>query len=874
MEYDAIAANEKRSSPPQTTRPVPSEGPISRRFYERLTRLLIRRPLAVSLLLAAATAVAAFLATGIRYDFSTTSVYAGNDRLVQDAARVSRTFGDDDKVLLVLLESTGRRDVLDKDALTWQAELDKRLSQLGHVSEVRSLPGMRREELRFGLLPQRVRVPLVAKTPVDETTETDVRGYFAHNKLAEQALLSSDRSVAAIAVNYAAPDGDLNFWQSQVAALKEVLAADPPPPGYRVHVSGRAAMRVDIVQNLHADQEFLIPIAAMIYLVVLALIFRRLSASVLLLGLIGIGICWGMAVMAVGGYSLNLISNVLPMLLMVLGVSNGVHLLSRYGEEYARVKDRREAAVRTMRHCGGACFLAFLTTAIGFASLWAARADVMNAFATQALIGLGCLFASLVVVLGTYLPFFRPPKQSLELGSLRTHRRWLANRGVGVHASACLPGTGLAEQDTLKRELQRGRLPGRLLFGVTDVVVRHPALTMLVSLALVAGSLWTARGIHVNSYTVETYDENHPTLQTMRLVENKLGGLLSLNVMLKADEPGRFLRPETVRRVARIEKFAQRQKEILSSRSYIDLHRAIDERISGDTEGAWPPLGEEGRDRLRRNERFLRRFADEAGYGTFITPDASQVQLQFRVRDVGTRKTLELAKRLRTEIAAVFPASAGVSTTFSGDAFVNARAIDAMIRDLFATLAIAAGVIFAVMALLFRSPRLGLIAAIPNLTPLALTLGYMGLRGLDMNAANVIVFTISVGIAVDDTIHFLYRYREEQAKFPRDRVRAVRATLRGTGRPIVLTSFLIICGLAVLYFSTFVPTRRFAELTMVTIGGALLGDLLLLPAGLLLFGKKPAEPAAVLHRDDPRHPEDGVVKPSRVLEPVGDPAGR
>jgi hypothetical protein len=244
------------------------------------------------------------------------------------------------------------------------------------------------------------------------------------------------------------------------------------------------------------------------------------------------------------------------------------------------------------------------------------------------------------------------------------------------------------------------------------------------------------------------------------------------------------------------------------------------------------------------------------------------------VRDVGTRRTLELADRLRAEIAGVFPAAAGVSTTFGGDAFVNARAIDAMIRDMFSTLAIAAGVIFAVMALLFRSPRLGLIAAIPNLTPLALTLGYMGLRGLEMNAANVIVFTISVGIAVDNTIHFLYRYREEQRRFPRSRVQAVLATLRGTGRPIFLTSFLIVCGLAVLYFSTFVPTRRFAELTMVTIGGALLGDLLLLPAGLVLFGKNPAEPAAVLHRDDPSHPEDGVVRPPRMLEPVGEPGGR
>jgi hypothetical protein len=711
---------------------------------------------------------------------------------------------------------------------------------------------MKREEVRFGIPPTRVRVPLVAELPVDEAAEAGVRSYFAYNKLAEGALVSADRSVAALAVQYAAADGDVKFWKSQVAAMKQLLDDVPPPPGYRVHVSGRPAIRVDIVDNLHADQAFLIPVAALIYLVVLALIFRRLSASVLLLGVIGMGLCWAMAVMVVGGHTLNLISNVLPMLLMVLGVSNGVHLLSRYGEEYSRVKCRREAAVRPLRHCGGACLLAFLTTAIGFASLWAAHADVMNAFATQALIGLGCLFLAIVITLGAFLPFFRPPKQSLELGNLRRIRP--------------------EEFQTNGGRTRWRRRPGLLLESVTGAAVRHPVITVLASLGLVAGSLWMARGIQVNSFTVETYDESHPSLQTMRLVENKLGGLLSFNVVLQADEPGRFLDPQTVRRVVRLEQFAKRQSEILSGRSYIDLFRAVDERIEGDAEGEWPPLGDEGRERLQRGRRFLSRYAEDVNLGRLMTADASQVQLQFRVRDVGTRKTLVLAEKLESEIAAAFPRHAGVTATFTGDAYVNARAIDRMIRDLFSTLAIASAIIFGVMAVLFRSLRLGLISAIPNLAPLVLTLGYMGLRGLDMNAANVIVFTISLGIAVDDTIHFLYRYREEQRRFPRDRERAVEATLRGTGRPILLTSLLIICGLAVLYFSNFVPTRRFAELTMVTIGGALLGDLLLLPAGLVLFGKKSREPATARHHSDTQHPAENL-SPPRVLEPLADGVG-
>jgi predicted RND superfamily exporter protein len=130
-----------------------------------------------------------------------------------------------------------------------------------------------------------------------------------------------------------------------------------------------------------------------------------------------------------------------------------------------------------------------------------------------------------------------------------------------------------------------------------------------------------------------------------------------------------------------------------------------------------------------------------------------------------------------------------------------------------------------------------LIAAIPNTTPLLVTLGYMGLRGFEMNVSNVIVFTISLGIAVDDTIHFLARFRE-LVKQHDDVALAVHHTYEETGRAIVIVTVLVVSGLSVLLFSDFLPTRRFAELTIVTMATAVFGDLLLLPACLVLFWKR------------------------------------
>jgi predicted RND superfamily exporter protein len=147
------------------------------------------------------------------------------------------------------------------------------------------------------------------------------------------------------------------------------------------------------------------------------------------------------------------------------------------------------------------------------------------------------------------------------------------------------------------------------------------------------------------------------------------------------------------------------------------------------------------------------------------------------------------------------------------------------------------------IAVLFRSLRIGLITIPPNVIPLAVTFGYMGLRRFDLNAGNVIVFTISLGIAVDNTIHYILRFREEYGRDP-DMDRATWTTLIGKGQPMCLSTFLTVIGLAVLLFSDFLPTRRFAELSIVTLTGALIGALFLLPACVAVLWKRPKQPRA------------------------------
>jgi uncharacterized protein len=320
--------------------------------------------------------------------------------------------------------------------------------------------------------------------------------------------------------------------------------------------------------------------------------------------------------------------------------------------------------------------------------------------------------------------------------------------------------------------------------------------------------------------------------------------------------------------VAQLQHVAMEQKPVLFSRSYIDYFNEINRPFSagGRPSKEVPSGGAAEEHQIERGHIFLGRVADEMRYGEFMTHNERRARLLLKIRDVGTRETLALVRTLNAKMAELFPPGSGIVPEVTGDAYVDAVGLTEMIHELLTSVLTAALVIFGLIAILFRSVRVGLITIPPNVIPLVVTFGYMGLRKFDLNAGNVIVFTISLGIAVDNTIHYILRFREEYAKDPQME-RATWKTMLGKGQPMCLSTLLTVIGLAVLLLSDFVPTRRFAELTIVTLTGALIGALFLLPACVALLWKRP-----VSESTSANPPQSNAVSAACQVDSSGVPA--
>jgi uncharacterized protein len=771
---------------------------------------IVAHPFAVLSFLLAASALGGLSVRHLRFDFNPNAVFGNNSLAIQTAEQFRREFGYGDTVIIIGLEATGKDDILSAKALTWQAQMVGHLEHQTGVKRVESLISMQKPRISFSLTSPKVAYePIISEIPVSVDTADELRDRLAETELPFGSIVSKDERMAALLVVFDANDPDYDAMQSMVDSVDATLSKYPVPEGYHVLVSGLPVLRVGIVRDLEKDQVRLMPLAGVLYLITLALAFRSISGSLLPLFAVGQGLLWTLGVVAALSEPLNIVSNILPCMLLINGVSNSIHVLTRYAEEAARPGvNRKDASRRTLRPMLVACLGAFATAAIGFYALRTASSPVLQEFGTQAAMGLSFLYITVILTLGSLLPFFNPP-------AFHESRLW---KSFSLH-----------------------------LAGISTSLVRW-RWTTFGFFALVAGlSFWRAQSIEINSSTLETYDKSNPAIQTLHTLENRLSGLLPLEISLKSDVPDKFYEPDVFRKVGELQQFAMSQPGVLFARSYIDYFNELNSRfVNGEKlSGELPRVDAEGVRRIERGRIFLKRVADEMRYWEFISRDEKHARVLLKIRDIGTRDTLKLVGAIDRKMAELFPPGSGVTSQVTGDAYVDAVSLTSMIHELLIAILTAALVIFGLIAFLFRSVRIGLITIPPNIIPLVVTFGYMGLRGFDLNAGNVIVFTISLGIAVDNTIHYILRFREE---FARDgnMGRATWDTMLGKGEPMCLSTFLTVIGLAVLLLSDFVPTRRFAELTIVTLTGALIGALFLLPACVALLWKRTAPTESTL----------------------------
>lgn len=677
----------------------------------------------------------------------------------------------------------------------------------------------------------------------DEVAPDDVdrvRRAVADAALAEGRLISEDRTVTAVLLMLDDGVNDHRRMQAAVRDIDAVLEDLAPPAGVNLTIGGLPHLFHSIVVKMEHDNFQIIPLTLLVCFVLLFLSFRWGPGTVLPVAAVGISAIIVIGTMALTGEPMNVINNIVPPLLIIIGVTDSIHLIGRYHEELEHSTDKIVAAKNTVRAMAVACFLTSITTAVGLASLVVSQTEMLQRFGVIA--GIGVMIAYVVTIgfLPSAMTLFKPP---------------LRPRGRRPDQAAYRdPG----ESEIPRAD--RGWLESSIVW-LTGKILRRPWPILLGALVLMATFVWGALQVKVDSALLDEFDPHDEAYRSTRLMEEKLEGVRPLEIMLAAPEPNAMANPEVLAAIDETQAWLRAQDGVLGSLSATDYLRESWARVSGIADARDAEFV--SREQIAALMRLFRQGTRDP-LEDFIAEEGRVGRIQVRLADIGASKSLVLIEELRARLSERFD-PLGIRVSMVGEGYTGSVGLGAVVHDLLGSVTTAVFIIFGMLVVLFGSWRLGLLSIPPNVIPLVGTLTWMAMRGIPLNAATVIVFSISLGLAVDGSIHVLARYREEIGRGITRNSALVRAA-RGTGRAVVVSCVTLMLGFGVMLLSSFVPVRRFGELIGVTVGMCLLSTLIVQPALLRV-----AAPEVPPNRFRRRGRAEGGDRPASASDDPDDP---
>ena len=600
---------------------------------------------------------------------------------------------------------------------------------------------------------------------------------------------------------YLAPTENNDAHRREVTAALQSTIVDLSETSGRIVLSGLPVLRTTIPLALEADMTRLLGIGIIISFIILWLYFRRFSIAVLCFAGVVPAIVLTLGLMGYAGQSISVLTSVVPIVILVVALSDATHLVVGTREAWRNGRTISEAVVHTFTSLSRSCFFTSLTTALGFAGLIATRNHLIGEFGVLSALAVIVAYLVTLTLLPALLAFTK------DLGP---HQEWGERLWQGI----------------LTRVESLLQLP---------VVWPSAAFGLLLAVGLIAGSQ-----LRVEAYIIDDLKERDTILEELRWIENEGFGLFQINVYLDQEsDEGHSL--EMLQWIEEFQAFVEEDPAVLGS---VGLPQIVNEL--GTAYGTQPagsdPTSEIGSAEVRTKQEiaellFLAELEDDDALRDVYLRDAGVGQMIVLVKDQGSQVLSPLTARVEDRLQSHPPPTGRATAT--GTVKLTTVLWEQLISRFVPGIAFSIVLVWLALSWMFRSVWLGLLAVVPNLVPLVLLLGLMGLGGFDLKPSNILVFAIAFGIVADDTIHFLGALARNLRSS--NQIHTVLAqTIREVGPALVLVTVVVVAGFTALMASRFQALFLIGFLTASAAVLALLADLVGFPALLRIVARHPA----------------------------------
>lgn len=681
-------------------------------------------------------------------------------------------FGNDEILFIGLLTD----DVFQPDNLERIKALTKQFKDVEGVRRVVSLQNAPDVRSVDGEVMIRSIYDDVPTTPAEVE---ELRARVMENPIHVGTLVSRDSRAAAFLI-YPLEMSEREFRRRGIDRTIEAIAIEGAPDA-RVLLAGTPTLKAATSRILLGDLLRIVPLGFVFMAVISYAIFRSMRAVVIPLSAIGIAQVWTLACMALTGTPMNLVTFIVPPLINAVGFAYSMHLVSEHDDLLREGWKGTAAVERALGHVAFPVFLTGLTTAAGFLSLCLNRLPAIREFGAFAVVGtLGSLLAALT---------FAPAMLSI-----------LPDR---VNAAS--------ESD--------GRIEA-MANRFASFNTRYRTLVLSAGGLVAVAAIFGLTRIEVSTSFAENLKSSNPLRQSIHAFDNHMAGSNTMHVVVEGGEKNAFKGPEQLGELRELQLWLESHPKINKTTSLADYVMVVNRAFhDGDPDHYVIP---DSRSLISQYLFFLWNDQLEA----MVDSRFEAADIMVRVRSGSSARSEGILRDIEAHLAEIAPA---VDAHVTGDAPMVVRVMDEISRGQAVSLSGATLIIFGILALYFRSLRLAALALVPNALPVLVYFGVLGLTGVTLNVITSLIACIVLGIAVDDTIHILVRFKEKVALLG-DETKAARAALRAVARPVTSTTAALCGGFIVLALSGLRHQVEFGILATLMLAFAWLVDMTFTPA--------------------------------------------
>jgi Predicted exporters of the RND superfamily len=764
-------------------------------MWNRIAGLILRNRILLLVVVGLITSFMAYKAQFVEMSYTYAALLPDDDPASIEYEKFRNTFGQEGNVMFFAVQDP---DFYELDKFNDWIALGDSLGALDGIDAVVSIAhtwninkNKKEKRFEFGtIFPHKVKT----QAELDSLAAIAESLPFYHGSLINK---ESNTYLMGITVN--AKIINSKAREPMVAKVREITDAFTEKYGLNMKYSGLPYIRVVTAQMIKGEMNMFIYLSLLVTAVILFMFFRSFKVVFFCMLVVGLSVIWAVGSMVLFDYKITLLTAMLPPLLVVIGIPNSVFLINKYHGEYTRHRNKIKALQRVVAKIGNATFLTNLTTASGFATFIVTSSQILKEFGVIAALNIMVVFVLSLLLIPIIFSFLAPPDQKATKHLDNKLTVWFVAR-------------------------------------LEKIVLNHRSVVYSIAITLLVLGGFGIIKMKSTGYMVDDLPHDNEIYQDLKFFEKNMDGIMPLEVMVETKQKAGVLNTSTLKRLNKLNDSLRAYPEISGSVSVVEAAKFANQAYFNGKEKYYKLPSNQTKDIILSYLAKAETGADSKVLETFVDSTQSVTRMSFRMKDIGTTRMAEMEKTILGHVNEIFPKDK-YTVHVTGSSIVFFKGTQYLIKNLFLSLALAIFLIASFMAWMFSSKRMVMVALIPNLLPLIVTAALMGYFGIPIKASTILVFSIAFGISVDDTIHYLAKYRQELKATNWSIRSSVVLALRETGQSMMYTSIILFFGFGIFALSEFGGTVSLGVLVSLTLLSAMLSNLVLLPSLLLTLEK-------------------------------------